>query len=59
VSLHTIAAILGALVFLTIVALYLWTVRRFGERRTPESDAERKVAREEYERSLAARRERR
>jgi hypothetical protein len=58
VSLHTIAAILGVLVFLTIVALYVWMVRRFGEKRTPDGDAERRAAREEYERSLA-RRERR
>jgi uncharacterized membrane protein len=58
VTLHTIAAILGVLVFLTIVALYAWMVPRFGAKRTAESDAERKAAREEYERSLA-RRERR
>jgi hypothetical protein len=37
------------------VALYVWMVRRFGARRTPETDAERKAAREEYERSLARR----
>jgi hypothetical protein len=55
VSLHTIAAIPGVLIFLTIVALYVWMVRRFGARRTPETDAERKAAREEYERSLARR----
>ena len=56
-SLHTIAAILGVLVFLTIVVLYAWMVRRFGEKRTPEAKAFRDAALEEYRKSLPRREE--
>jgi flagellar biogenesis protein FliO len=58
VSLHTIAAILGVLVFLTIVGLYAWMVRRFGVRRSAESDAERRRALDEYRETLARREQR-
>ena len=51
-SLHTIAAILGVLLFLTIVALYAWMVKRFGVRRSRETDAERARALEDYRKSL-------
>ena len=51
-SLHTIAAILGVLLFLTIVALYAWMVKRFGVRRSRETDEERAQALEEYRRTL-------
>jgi hypothetical protein len=52
VTLHTIAAILGVALFLTIVALYAWMVKRFGVRRSKETDAERAQALEDYRKSL-------
>ena len=45
------------LVFLTIVALYAWMVRRFGEKRTPEARAAREDALDEYRKSLPRREE--
>jgi flagellar biogenesis protein FliO len=57
VSIHTIAAVLGALVFLTLVGLYAWMVKRFGAKRTPEVGAERRAALDEYRKSLPTRKE--
>ena len=51
-SLHTIAALLGVLLFLTIVALYAWMVKRFGVRRSRDTDAERARALEDYRKTL-------
>ena len=51
-SLHAIAALLGVLLFLTIVALYAWMIKRFGVRRSKETDAERERALEDYRTTL-------
>ena len=44
--------LLGVLLFLTIVALYAWMIKRFGVRRSKETDAERERALEDYRTTL-------